>query len=180
MRALALSVALFLALAAAPARADVASASAGSFVIQAQADVTASPERAWQALTELGAWWNGAHSYSGDAGRLSLEPRAGGCWCETWGDGQSVEHGRVLMVMEHEGVRTLRVQGALGPLQEMGVSGILTFTIGPNPNGARISMTYRVSGDPGLALDQISAPVDGVLMEQFGRLTRYADTGAPN
>ena len=82
--------------------------------------------------------------------------------------------------MEHEGVRTLRVIGALGPLQEMGVTGILTFTVAPHPNGAKVTMTYRVTGDASLNLNAISAPVDSVLMEQFGRLTRYSVSGTPD
>ena len=40
-------------------------------------------------------------------------------------------------------------------------------------------MTYRVSGDPGLQLNQFAAPVDGVIVEQFSRLIRYIDTGQP-
>ena len=42
----------------------------------------------------------------------------------------------------------------------------------------KVTMTYRVSGDPALALDHIAPAIDGVLMEQFSRLTRYADGGA--
>jgi uncharacterized protein YndB with AHSA1/START domain len=162
------------------ARADVTSSAAGAFLITATADVATPPDRTWRALTQIGRWWSPDHSYSGDpVRRMTLDPRGGGCFCERWG-GNSVEHGRVLAVMDNEGVRTLRVQGALGPLQDMGVSGILTFTVSPNASGTRIVMTYRVAGDPGLGLDRIATPVDHVLMEQFGRLTRYADTGAPN
>lgn len=178
MRALLIAL-LFSFAAVLPARADVTSASAGAFLIEASAEVEATPAEAWRALTALPQWWNGAHSYSGDAGRLSLDPVAGGCWCERW-DGGSVEHARVIMVMEHEGVRTLRAQGALGPLQDMGVTGILTFVIAPAEDGARISMAYRVTGDSGLSLNALAAPVDSVLMEQFGRLARYAGQGSPN
>lgn len=174
--------ALFTALlgAAGSARADVASATPGGFVIQAEADVAATPERAWRALTQVGRWWNSSHTYSGDARRMSVEPRAGGCWCERWGEGQSVEHARVVMVMEREGIWTLRVLGGFGPLQEMGVSGVLSFTIGPHASGAKITMTYRVTGDTGLGLEQIAPLVDGVMMEQFARLSRYSASGSPD
>jgi hypothetical protein len=111
---------------------------------------------------------------------MRLDARAGGCWCERWGDGQSVEHARVVLVMEHEGVRTLRVVGGLGPLQEMGVSGVLTFTVAPDASGAKITMTYRVSGDPDLGLDQVAPLVDMVLLEQFQRLERYTASGTPD
>ena len=164
---------------AAPARAEVTSASPSAFVIQAEADVAASPAETWRRLLRVEHWWNSAHTYSGDARRLSLDPRAGGCWCERWGEGQSVEHMRVVLVMENEGIRTLRAVGGLGPLQEMGVNGVLTFTVAPLASGAKITMTYRVTGDAALGLDQIAPGVDGVLLEQFGRLSRYSATGSP-
>ncbi|MBX9746509.1 MAG: hypothetical protein K2X34_06385 [Hyphomonadaceae bacterium] len=148
--------------------------------MRTEAVIDATPERAWRALGRIEQWWNGEHTYSGDAARLRLDRRAGGCWCENWGRGQSVEHGRVLLVMEHEGVRTLRVAAALGPLQEMAVNAVLTFTVEPHASGAKITMTYRVAGDASLGLDQVAPIVDTVLMEQFGRLSRYSVSGSPD
>ena len=165
-------------LAAAPAQAEVASATPNGFLIRAEAEVATTPERAWRAVGQVGRWWNGEHTYSGDGRRMQVDLRAGGCWCERW-DGQFVEHGRVILLMEHEGVRTLRFNTALGPLQDMAVNGALTFTVSPHANGAKITMTYRVSGDPALNLDQMAPLVDMVLMEQFGRLSRYSASGAP-
>ena len=165
--------------AAAPARAEVTSASPSAFVIEAEANVGASPVETWRRLARVERWWKSDHTYSGDARRLSLDLRAGGCWCERWGDGQSVEHMRVVLVMEHEGVRTLRVVGGLGPLQEMAVNGVLTFTVAPHASGAKITIVYRVLGDAGSGLDQLAPVVDGVLSEQFARLSRYTATGSP-
>jgi len=167
-------------LSAAPARAEVASASANGFVIEAEAEVATTPERAWRALTQLGRWWGGEHTYSGEGRRMQVDVRAGGCWCERWGNGQSVEHGRVVLAMEREGVRTLRFNAALGPLQELAVNGVLTFTVAPHADGAKITMIYRVSGDPGLNLAQMAPLVDMVLTEQFGRLSRYSASGSPD
>ena len=160
--------------------AEVTSAGPGGFTIHAEATVAAAPERVWRALVRPGQWWSSTHTYSGDARRMSLEPSAGGCWCERWGDGQSVEHGRVVLVTEHEGVRTLRINGALGPLQEMGVNGVLTYAVAPDPAGSRLTVTYRVTGDTGLGLEGIAPLVDAVMMEQIGRLIRFSASGAPN
>jgi uncharacterized protein YndB with AHSA1/START domain len=165
---------------AAPARAEVTSATPSAFVIEAEAELAGSPDEVWSDLVRIQRWWGSSHTYSGDSARLRLETRAGGCWCERWGEGQSVEHMRVVLVMEHEGVRTLRAIGGLGPLQEMGVSGVLTFTIAPHANGAKVMMNYRVTGDASLNLNQAAAPVDSVLLEQFGRLTRYSASGSPD
>lgn len=164
---------------AAPAGAEVQSSSPQAFFIQGEATTTASAGAVWRELAHPERWWSSAHTYSGSARNLRLDRRAGGCWCERWGDGHSVEHARVLLVMESQGVRTLRVAGALGPLQEMGAAGILTFTVAPQGDGARIGMTYRIEGNPGLSLDQLAPIVDTVLMEQLARLARLADTGSP-
>ncbi len=175
-----LAVAAFaLLMAAAPAHAEVASSSPSSFVIQAEAEVASTPENAWRAVTRPGQWWGDAHTYSGDGRRMQVDLRAGGCWCERWGRDQSVEHGRVVLVMEHQGVRTLRYVAPLGPLQELAANAVLTFTVAPHANGAKITMTYRVSGDPGLNLAEVAPLVDTVLMEQFGRLSRYSASGSP-
>ncbi|MEZ5994889.1 MAG: hypothetical protein R3C25_03985 [Hyphomonadaceae bacterium] len=162
------------------AKAEVVSSSASAFVVQAEAEVAAPPDRVWRDLARIERWWSPAHTFSGDASRLSLSPRAGGCFCERWENGQSVEHARVVMVMNYQGAWTLRAAGALGPLQAMGANGVLTFTVAPHASGTKLSMSYRVSGDPSLALDQLAPIVDGVLMEQFGRLSRYAASGTPN
>lgn len=177
MRLLALALITATLFFAPSARAEIASASPTRFVIHAEAEIAKSPEEVWRALTRVDRWWSSAHTYSGDASNLHLEARAGGCWCERWGNHQSIEHMRVVMVMEGNGVRTLRAIGGLGPLQEMGVTGVLTFTIEPFANGAKLVMNYSVSGDASLQLDQIATPVDSVLMEQIGRLRRLALTG---
>jgi uncharacterized protein YndB with AHSA1/START domain len=178
MRILAFAAAFVCAIVVAPfAQAEVSSSSPSAFLLRAEAETSANPEEAWRALSRLNRWWNSSHTYSGDARHISVDLRAGGCWCERW-NGQSVEHGRVVLVMEHEGVRTLRFNSALGPLQELGVSGVLTFTIAPHASGAKITMTYRVAGEPGLGLDQIAPLVDTVLTEQFGRLVRFSSSGS--
>ena len=128
-------------LAGTPARAEVAASSPGAFLIQSEAVVAAAPAQSWRALTQIGRWWHSEHTYSGNSSYLRLEARAGGCWCERWGGG-SVEHARVVLSMEHGGVRTLRAIGALGPLQELGVTGIMTFTVSPQGAGAKITLRY--------------------------------------
>ncbi|HWA01701.1 MAG TPA: ATPase [Caulobacterales bacterium] len=174
-------VAMTAVLACAPmARAEVTSAAPTAFVVTDTADTSASAPQVWQALGRIGAWWSPNHSYSGDPRHhMTLDRRAGGCFCENWSGG-SVEHARVIASYEDEGVWTLRLGGALGPLQDMALTGVLTFKIEPRPSGAHVTLTYRVTGEPGSNLDQIAAPVDSVTMEQLTRLVRYAETGAPS
>ncbi|MBY0563892.1 MAG: hypothetical protein K2P58_06870 [Hyphomonadaceae bacterium] len=160
-----------------PAQAEVSEATPSMFVVQGERLAGDSPDHVWRSVARISQWWDGAHTYSGDARRLSLATRAGGCFCERWAD-QSVEHARVIMVMEHEGVRTLRMAGALGPLQAIGAGGVLTIVVAPDGDGAKITMNYRVSGDASLGLDAMAPAVDMVLMNQLDRLQRYASTGA--
>ncbi|MGE0595980.1 MAG: ATPase [Hyphomonadaceae bacterium] len=179
MRVFLAGVATAIALAGAPAFAEVGAASPSSFQIQAAADVSATPDRVWAALGEIGRWWNDAHTYSGQASNMTMPLQAGACFCENWSELQSVEHGRVVLVMEHEGVRTLRFIGGLGPLQETGVVGVMTWTVAAASEGSTLTMRYRANGDAALGLEAMAPLVDQVLMEQFGRLVRYSETGAP-
>lgn len=122
----------------------------------------------WARLVDPSLWWNPAHSYSGEAKSLSLDAQAGGCWCEMWNGGE-VEHGRVIMVMPKE---TLRLDAPLGPLQALGVQATLTFTLedGKAAGATKLTVDYHVSGSSLSGLDQLAAPVDGVLTEQVTRL----------
>ncbi|HEX6018934.1 MAG TPA: SRPBCC domain-containing protein, partial [Burkholderiaceae bacterium] len=96
--------------------ADTGNVTPGGFVSIFRHEVKASPEEVWRAITQLPRWWSDEHTYSGQAARMSLDPQAGGCWCERWGDGNSVEHARVLHALPP---RSLRLRSALGPLQEL-------------------------------------------------------------
>src|SRR3546814_9802807 len=48
----------------------------------------------YRLLSQPGRWWNGAHSYSGSAANLRLEPVAGGCFCEALPGEEGREIGR--------------------------------------------------------------------------------------
>lgn len=160
---------------AAPASADVSSSSETGFLLNFQEHVTASPAAVQAKFGEIGRWWSSAHTYSGAASNMSVALEAGGCFCERWGE-NSVEHARVIAVMSHENTRTVRLQGALGPLQAMGATGILTLTLVPEGSGTNIALTYRVTGSPGMGLGEMAVPVDGVLLEQFRRFVSYTNS----
>lgn len=152
---------------AAPASAEVKSASAGGFEIVRTATVTATPEQAFAQLIRVGEWWSGAHSYSGDAKNMTIDPRPGGCFCEVVEGGVAVEHMRVVFVQPG---KTLRLSGGLGPLQAEGVAGALTWTFKPVEGGTQISATYVVGGFIRGGAEAIAPPVDFVLGEQVSRL----------
>jgi uncharacterized protein YndB with AHSA1/START domain len=167
-------MAALLAALAASASANTGNVTPHGFISIFRDEVTVPPAELWRALTQLPRWWSSSHTYSGQASNLSLDVQAGGCWCERWGDGQSVEHGRVVLVQPE---RTLRLFANLGPLQEQPVHGVLTFTIAMQESKTILRMTYRVSGPPDAGLDKLAPLVDRVMGEQFKRLKSLAETG---
>ncbi len=163
-------------LAAGGAPAEVIQVSATGFTSQFREELKASADDVWKTLVQVPRWWNGSHTYSGQASNLSLDARAGGCWCERWADGQSVQHGTVALMMPG---KLLRVLGNLGPLQELPVSGVLTFAIGMQDGKTLLRMTYRVAGPADAGLEKLAPLVDGVMGEQYRRLKAMAETGRP-
>jgi len=172
------AVALILsAVASADLAAEVKSATADGFVIVHTRRVEAEPAKVYAALPAVDRWWNSEHSYSGSAANFILKAEAGGCFCERWSGGE-VEHGRVVMAIRDQ---VLRLQTSLGPLQGRAVNGVLTFQLkADDASGGKatfLTLTYVVNGASGSALDKSAPAVDGVLGEQFVRLTRLIETG---
>jgi pimeloyl-ACP methyl ester carboxylesterase len=158
-----------------PASAAVSGVSPSGFLVTHKADTNVPPTALFAAIVQPARWWSPDHTYSKDAANLKLPPLAGACFCESWGDRNAVEHARVIGVMPG---KWLRLQGALGPLQEMAVTGVLDFRIAPRGSGSTLTVTYRVRGSPDAALDKIAPGVDKVLGEQVQRLAAFADAPA--
>ncbi len=154
--------------AAGPASAEVKASSDTGFELESKATVRVSPAQAYAALGRIGGWWNSSHTYSGKAANLSLELRAGGCFCERW-DGGTIEHGRVIYARPGE---QLRVSAALGPLQAEAVTGILTWTLKPVPGGTEIVQRYVVGGYVSGGAGKYAGPVDQVMGQQLGGLVK--------
>jgi Polyketide cyclase / dehydrase and lipid transport len=153
-------------------RAEVVGAAANGFEVRETVHVSAAADKAFALLLQPARWWDSDHTFSGAAANLTLEPRAGGCWCESLPDGGSVEHLRVVYVAPG---RALRLRGALGPLQPLGVEGALSMTVSPAARGADITFAYAVGGFTKDGLAALAALVDRVLGEQAGRLKHLLD-----
>ena len=152
---------------AAPALAAVEAANADGFLVRHEVTVPVDRKRAFAEMTHPERWWSDAHTWSGSAANLSLEARAGGCWCEKWAKGEA-EHGVVIRVLHDE---NLRVRAAFGPLQEMALNGVFDLTLSEvEGGGTHIVATFRVNGPASAQLDKLAAPVDGVIGEQVERL----------
>jgi uncharacterized protein YndB with AHSA1/START domain len=166
---------LGLAAAALPCRAEVSGVSAAGFTSAFAFPIAAEPEAIFRAVGQLPRWWTDAHTWSGKAANMSVDLYAGGCWCERWGDGQSVMHGHVVLVQP---ASVLRLNAALGPLQELAVSGVLTFVATKSDGQTRLRVTYRVAGAPEAGLEKLAPLVDSVLGDQVKRLKSFVETGS--
>ncbi len=177
MRALLTTVCFVLAFLQVPSlgRAAVTQARPDGFLIDITIEIAAPPARAYAALGEVGSWWSPGHTWSGDPANLRLSLAAGACFCEHWETG-SVEHARVVFAKQNE---LLRLVGALGPLQSMAVTGVVTFAFEPTPRGTKLHLSQRVSGDPVHSLDQIAPFADQMMVETAGRFERFVETGKP-
>ena len=115
--------------------------------------------------------------WSGSAANMTLELRAGGCFCERWGD-SSVEH---LHIVRAEPGRALVGRGGLGPPLDLGAAGVLGWSLEPLDGGraTRLVQSYRVGGLlPGDA-SKLAPLVDAVLGEQLARLKAHVEAGVP-
>src|SRR5277367_5153206 len=156
--------------AAGRAAADVVSVGSNGFEVRETAHVAAAPDKVYSALLLPSHWWNSDHTFSRNAANLSLDARAGGCWCETLPGGGSVEHLRVVYVSPG---KTIRLRGALGPLQGLGVDGAMTWSVKSAASGTDISVSYLIGGYAKDGFDEVSKGVDHVLGEQIERLKKF-------
>jgi uncharacterized protein YndB with AHSA1/START domain len=163
---------------AAGARAEVRDSAANGFTIENSVVVAASAEDAWDALVDdVDAWWPRDHTWWGKASTLVIQPRSGGCFCETAGD-REAQH---LLVTFADPGRLLRMTGGLGPLQGMALDGALEFRLAPaDGGGTRITLWYRVGGYTPDDLSKFAPVVDRVQAQQLGGLAAHlARRGAP-
>ena len=134
--------------------------------------IHAPPEQVYAALGKIGQWWSSPHTFSRDATNLSLDLKAGGCFCERLKDGGSVQHLIVVYAAPAEG---LRLRGALGPLQMEGVGGTLAWALKPSEGGTNLTQSYVVGSYIRSGMDNWAPKVDGVLHEQLDRLQRFVE-----
>lgn len=152
------------------AQAEVKDVAPSGFTIENTQIVPVDATMAWAALVnDVGRWWPKDHTWWGDASKLSIQPRAGGCFCEINGEQQAL-HMTVTFV---DPGKTLRMTGGLGPLQGMGVAGALEFRLAPVAEGTRITLYYRAGGYTPDDLSKFVPVIDKVQGEQLGGLADY-------
>ena len=149
------------------AQAEIVEAAADRYVLKHEARTDLAPSDLWARLIKPADWWHPDHTFSGDAGNLSLAPHAGGLWREDWVEG-SVLHGRVLHAAPGQ---LLRLDAPFGPLQGMAITAVWTITIKPDGDGSLVTFDETVNGVVSSKLDALAPAVDFVKGEAIRRLT---------
>jgi uncharacterized protein YndB with AHSA1/START domain len=159
------------------AHAAVIESTANGFAIEQTVHITAPPDKVYDALIHPAAWWDSGHTFSGSAKNLTLDARAGGCFCEAMPNGGSVQHSEVAAAMPGE---MLRLRGALGPFQGQGVDGALTFSLKAAGDGTDLVLDNNLGGFMKGGFADWPARADAMLTSQMARLKAYVETGVPD
>jgi hypothetical protein len=175
MRTLGLALAAVM-LTAGAARAEVVGGWDGGFTSKNVVTVKGTPQQAYEKLGQIGRWWSDDHTYTGKAANMVMPLKAGACFCEAM-PGNSVAHGTVVLAWPDRGL--LRVSAALGPLQELGANGALTWELKAKGGATEVTQTYVVTGVQPAFAKAAGGGVDGVMREALTRFASYADTGKP-
>ena len=157
--------------------AEVKDSARDGFTVENTQVVPVDAETAWKALTQdVDRWWPKDHTWWGAASKLSIDPRAGGCFCEI-GGAQQAQHLTVTFV---DPGKTLRMVGGLGPLQGMGLSGVVEFRLTPaEGGGTRITLFCRSGGYTPDDLTRLAPVVDKVQGQQLRGLADHLRNPAP-
>lgn len=162
---------------AAPAHAAVTGSSAIGFATESSVEIAADAGRVYALLITPGRWWSDGRSYSGDSANMTIDPRAGGCFCETIPSKDdpsgTIEHTRIICAMPGQ---RLRSSGGFGPLQSEGMAGTLDIAITPAGKRVKVTMTYVVGGYLRAGPDKIAPLVDQLLREQLAGLKRAVES----
>jgi uncharacterized protein YndB with AHSA1/START domain len=152
--------------------AEVVGVATNGFEVRETVHIAASADKVYAAMLLPAKWWSSDHTFSGSAANLTLEPRAGGCWCEALPGGGSAQHMQVVYVVPG---KTLRLRGALGPFQGLGIEGAMTWSIKSGSDGTDVSVSYAVGGYAKDGFDGLSKGADKVLGEQIQLLKKFTE-----
>lgn len=156
--------------------AEITDSAPNEFVVRETAHVPATADKVYATLIAPQHWWSKLHTFSGDAANLTLDAKAGGCWCETLPGGGSTLHMTVVYAVPG---KVLRLRGAMGPFQAVPVESVMTWTLQPANGGTDIVLEGAYGGYMKGGLDKLAPIVDRVFAEQLARLKSFIETGSP-
>lgn len=154
------------------AAADVISSAPGGLVVRSTVEVAATPEAVYDALTAgVSDWWPGSQTWSGNSRNLSIDARAGGCFCEKLSNGGSVQ---IMQVVFAERGALLRLSGsAPGPLQASAAIATQSWQLTKVGAGTRIELTFSLAGYLAVGFDKIAPATDKVFADLLNSLAKH-------
>lgn len=171
-------VTLFAFSASIPAHSEVIDADNNGFTVRNTVTIAADRLAVYvAAVANIGDWWNGDHTMTGNSANLYIDTELPGCFCETLGQGAGLVHMQVTFV--NPGV-ILRMTGGLGPLGLMGVAGNMTWEFEETEGTTSVTVQYAVGGYMPGGLDTVAPAVDGVLIDATMRLKSFVESGSPD
>lgn len=158
-------VAALLLLSAPAAFAEVSNLGANGFTVSHSLETDDEPFVVYRTMTShIDEWWSKDHTWTGDASNLYMKVERSGCFCERLPNEGRAEHLRLIYFAPGS---ELRFDGALGPLQGMGVQGRMIWKIEAAESGSKVTFVYHVFGHPEGGLEAIAPAVDGVIGQQL-------------
>jgi hypothetical protein len=159
-------LALALASAASTADAEVVARSENGFTLRFSSTAAIDPANIPRSMTELPLWWDGAHSYTGEAANLSLDLTPGGCWCEKMPDGTDFDHGRTVSVAADR----MLFAAPFGPLRGKTTRSDLEMTWAEVNGGRELVWVMTVEG---AGVGAMADAVDFVMGAGFQRWIKH-------
>ena len=159
------------------AHAAVLDVQPNGFAIEETAQIAAKPDAVYAALIHPEKWWNSSHSFSQDRANLSMDAKAGGCFCETLPGGGTVQH---LTVVYADPARTrITLRGAMGPFVGQAVDGALSIVLTAKDGGTALVLENSYGGYIKGGMGKWPAAVDGMMADVVAHLKTFAETGKP-
>src|SRR5947209_663936 len=118
-----ISVIFAIALAALPvsARPEIVDSGAGGFTVRTTLNIKASPADVYTSLVSgVSKWWDSGHTFSHNAGNLSIDAKPMGCFCEKLPGSGGVRHMEIVYADPGKGLVMI---GAMGPLLTQAATG---------------------------------------------------------
>ena len=160
---------LFLSVTNPATQADVTSKGEAGFNLKITGVANVPPAVAYEQFLDIGECWLSSHTWYRDASNLSVEAKAGGCFCEK-SDGSEVLQMLVTFIKPNAEIKMV---DGLGPLQMMDIHSGMSWSFEPAKNGTLITLTYNVTGYAPGGLSDIADIDDAVQTDQLNALVKH-------
>lgn len=113
-----------------------------SFEIEQNIEINAKPEEVYNALTQnIANWWGRPYIINEQATELTLEPKVGGLFYESWGENEGFKWGEVTYIKNNE---VLEITGTFG--MRNAIHSKVCFTLSKKGMGTNVELSHTAFG----------------------------------